>query len=122
MLLSSVQLLQLFKKYSSLILLNLFLVAPNISFAATTDCIQTHNDGTYDCFKATSTWTLGGTNPQFKTFEELKATTVPILCNYPPGYTCYEQEELNVPPLPPGGCSSIPTYGYYRKLQTKNTQ
>lgn len=106
-------LLQLFKKYSAVILLNLFLFAPNISFAATTDCIQTHSDGTYDCIKATSIWTLGGTSPQFKTFEEMKTSTVGLLCNYGPDYTCYEQEELNVPPLPSGNCASNPACGVF---------
>lgn len=97
--------LHILKKYSAIILLNLLLLTPNISTAAPSDCIQVASDGTYDCFKAKSTWrTIFGGGPTTQTFQELRAFSISTLCapysTYP--FVCYEQVSLSQPPDPPG--------------------
>lgn len=102
-------LLHILKKYSAIILLNLFLFAPNISTAAPSDCIQVASDGTVNCLKAKSTFrSIFGGGPITQTFEELRGFSVSTLCapysSYP--FVCYEQTSLSHPPDPPGrSCS-----------------
>jgi RHS repeat-associated protein len=108
----------LLRKYYLFLFLSLFFL-PNFAQAATSDCIQTHSDGTYDCFEAKSTWTQGGSNPSYATFEELQFVVANICNNgFGPSYVCYEQTALNTPPLH-GSCSSSPTCGLY--TQTYDT-